>query len=282
MIYKIECLNKHIIDVNESELDEILEFNLCPQCDAQLKSVNPGNINVGCTMCSWEESTPWEEVGNYVYTGCPNCGKHIPDSNIHIIGSFFYRIYEYLDHTGGKSTAAQKRKDRPDYWDILIHFCSRDELASILKDNTIRASNTGLYSKKAICFTETPIVYSKEIRKRHGDYGIAFEKKQILENGGQPIIHVTDFLRTEQEKNGGFAESVKPFLQLIRTPQTTNTGKYFNFMHEREWRVATDLDLRKVKPMGIILPRGYDPLKFSGDGWEKLIEAAYKYGEISD
>ena len=284
MVYKIECLNRHIIDVNESELDEILEFNLCPQCDGELKRVDPENIDVGCTMCGWEESTPWQEVGNYVYTGCPNCGRYIPDSNVHVLNSFFYKTYEYLDHAQIKDTEGFKRKDRPDYWEILTHFCSRDEFISILNDNQIKASPTGYYKKDAICFTETPIVYASEIRKKHGDYGFSFEMNSILENGGQPVIHITDNLRHKQEYGKGFAEELKPFIQLLRIPQIAPIYanlKRYNFMYEREWRLPNDLDLNEVKPVGIILPEGYDSSKFSGTGWEELLNAAYHYREIS-
>lgn len=283
--YKITCQNKHNVTVTLSELEEILDYNSCPKCTASLTQVDPPELEVECPACTWQETNDWESIIGWFLVGCPRCDKNELKSYVHLKGSFYFETELYENVFEKVDTQKFKLNNRPDYWEIVTHFCSRDEIISILSSNVIRAYNTGYYSKKAICLTETPIAFSDEIRKKHGDYGISFRKKTILKNGGQPIIHLTDELIKVQEQNGGFSDEIKAFIQLLRIPSTSpphKRAKKVDFLHEREWRIAKTIDLNQIKPIGLILPKGSASLKFSGNNWDSLIEKAFQYGEILD
>lgn len=285
MKYDIKCSNGHELEVGASELEDILTFNLCPKCEKDIVSVIPEEISMECPLCTYDDRTHWSEVVNWFIRDCPNCGKHGFDSSLHINGSFQFETETYENIVDVVNTNPYKKGSRPDYWEIVTHYCTREEFLSILKHGIIRSSETGYFRKKAVCLTETPIAYASEIREVHGNYGIAFRKKQIVENNGQPVIHLTDDLIKAQKNHSDFSDKIKPFIQLLRIPSTaprSQKAKKVDFLHEREWRVSSDISFNKIKPIGVVLPSGHAYLKFAGTDWEELIGLAYLYGEIRD
>lgn len=279
--YTIACSGGHTLKVGASELEEILEFKLCPNCEKDIIDVDPTEIDIACAMCGWQEFTYWDEVSGWFIDYCPNCSRHGFKQSLHIVGSFHYQTDLYLNMIDYVDVKNYERGQRPDYWEIVTHFCERSELIEIMDLGIIKASATGYFRVPAVCLTEVPIPYSKEIRDVHGDYGIVFRKRIILENGGQPVIHMTDNLIQSQIKTG-FSSETKPFVQLIRIPSIAGNkrSKRVDFLHEREWRVAGDIDLNQVVPIGIVLPEGSKYEKFSGTKWDDLLKAVYHYGEI--
>lgn len=283
--YTVTCINKHTNDISLSELEEILEYNSCPTCAASIDNVDPAELDVECPTCTWQETNNWNDIMGWFYVGCPRCSNNEFESHVHLTGSFYFETELYENVFERVNTQPYKRNERPDHWEIVTHFCERNELISILKNDEIKAFKTGYYSEEAVCLTEIPIAFSDEIRTTHGNYGIAFRKKTIIENGGQPIIHLTDKLIKAQESGSGFVDELKPFVQLLRIPSTAPTqkkSKKVDFLHEREWRVANNIHLNAIKPIGLILPKGSTMKKFSGNNWDLLLKNAFYYGEILD
>ncbi len=281
----VKCSKNHIHKVNISELEEILEWGSCPECGMNIIDVEPPDIEVECPICGFEESENWNSIIGWFYNSCPICEKNDLNSSIHIRGSFYYETEFYDNIATPVEIEKYKRADRPDYWEIVTHFCDRAELLSILRDGKIFARPTGYYGANAVCLTDTPIAYSKEIRNIHGDYGIAFMKRQIIENGGQPVIYLIDRLIESQKAFGGFSDDVKPFITLLRIPKTAPKlvrHRKIDYLHEREWRIAKDIDFDIIKPLGLILPDGSAQLKIAGNEWEILLKHIYKYGEINE
>lgn len=196
--YTVTCKNGHNFDLSVSELEEVLKWGNCPKCSANIGSVDPPETQVVCAFCGWEETNDWESAVGYFFSGCPRCSREgegeCNSDSVHIAGSFYNKV-DFFEYYKGKISGKEfVRLDRPDYREIVIHFCKRDELISILDTQKALAKPTGYYRLPAVCLSEVPLIYSSELRKRHGDYGLAFRKKEILEYGGQPAIYLTDNL----------------------------------------------------------------------------------------
>lgn len=135
---------------------------------------------------------------------------------------------------------------------------------------------------KAVCLTETPVDECGELTQAHGTYGYVFSKKDIIALGGVPALYLTEGQIKAQERAGGFSPGLIPLITLIRIPSAHPGKRKVDYLHEREWRVAGDIDLKKVVPFGVIIPgrSGYE--KFRGPNWEKLMRAAARYEELDD
>ena len=113
-------------------------------------------------------------------------------------------------------------------------------LWSILASCRLRAKKgKGMY-EKAVCFSEKPLVALKdtvmgaEARVRRGTrslvwsaYGIMFEKTYLQSLGVRPVLHLDDQERLSCPKEMAH--------RIISFKEGTN------WLHEREWRGATDL-----------------------------------------
>lgn len=275
--YLVNCENGHELSLSLSDIEEILENELCPECEGKIESIEPDDFSVECLSCMWENFVDWEAAGSHLVLGCPRCS-----GTVYLVGSFAYEIAlnepELKEYTYSLTT----RKGRPDYWYFLTHFCKRDEFVKILDGNIIQAKQTGYFNVPAVCFTHVPLSFTKEIRKRQGEYGIVFREKDIYGYGGQPAIYIRENLLIIQNSLQGFSDYLKPFINLIRTPEINSDGekKIYNFYHEREWRVPKDVDLNILQPLGLIYPEGDNYLKYSGPSWDKLIKYASKFGQI--
>jgi hypothetical protein len=69
-------------------------------------------------------------------------------------------------------------------------------------------------------------------------------------------------------------------VNVLRLPEAAPRGRtrFFDFLHEREWRVPSDIPLDLHKPVALVLPEGSAWHKFAGDKWEQLVKAAFLYG----
>lgn len=277
-IYQVECKSKHELELSTSELEEVLEWGNCPGCGADIESVVPEEIEVKCAVCTWQETNDWEAVMQSLWSGCPRC-----KSRLHIAGSFYEQVAIYDEYARKNKASKYLKGKRPDYWEIVIHFCKKAELASILASQHINANPTGCFKVPAVCLTEVPLVYSGPIRKIHGNCGIAFRKSEVLKYGGQPAVYLVDVLIKAQNMHGGFCCSIKPFINILRIPSIAPSSTVvtkIDFLHEREWRVPKDIDLNVLHPLGLIFPEGKSTEKFSGPNADTLIHYAYKYGEL--
>jgi hypothetical protein len=218
--------------------------------------------------------------------GCGSCANRGLSGSFHIPESRFYEIAGYEWHRDGRDRNKLAREGREDYWEGLIHFCKRPEFVAIFEDGRIKAAATGYYchtkasKAAAVCLTETPLDQCKELTDTHGPYGYVFSKRDIIRSGGAPAIYLPVDLIRAQERAGGFAPELIPFVNLIRIPSVHPGKSKIDYLHEREWRVAGDIDLKTVVPFGVIIPGRTDYEKFRGPGWETLLAAASRFEEI--
>jgi len=132
---KIICENSHRIYPDVDELEDILIGSSCPICGGQIQSITPPLIEVGCSICGWSDNANLNDAIYWLHEGCPNC-KQLEDRyyEVHLVESSDYtlsRVKAYRP-SNKKDVSGLKRNGRPDYWEILIHFCQIDELISIL------------------------------------------------------------------------------------------------------------------------------------------------------
>lgn len=280
------CENNHTLHPDINELEEVLEMCSCPICDGELESITPPNIEVGCPLCSWSASENLNAAIFWLQEGCPNCQKiEEKFSKVYLVGSAEYdlsNIRAYRPSTEN-DISGLTRDGRPDYWEILIHFCKIEELISILSKKTILASPTGYFKKPAVCLTETPLEFASDIRKVHGGFGIAFKKGDIIRNGGMPAIYIIDSLMKAQNASGGFCDKIKPYINILRVRERTlnkSIKKKYDFLHEREWRIDKNIEFDSVKPIGIVLPETINTLTVDYGFIKNLHKYVHEYGEI--
>ncbi len=269
--------------MDQSELEEALDQWACPKCGAEIAEVDPPDVEIECVRCMWEETTNWRDASDSLFFGCPHCRDNGIKSPVFVVGSFAYEVALFTEFGENTIVEVPTHRGRPDYWEFVIHFCTRDALLSIVRAGRIEANATGYYGKlgaKAVCLSDVPLGAAKGMREAHGEFGLAFRKKDVLAYGGQPVLYLTDTLIQAQKSAGGFDQALRPFVNLIRTPATAPQGKIPNkvdFLHEREWRVPRDIVLKDLAPVGLVMPEN-DPIQgFTGPKWKMLMRNASKY-----
>jgi len=193
----ITCENSHRLFPSTDELEEILEMTSCPLCWGEIGSINPPTVEIGCPICNWTDSVNLDDAICWLHEGCPNCEKIEEEhSKVYLLGSSRFNLsgMQAYRSFSVKDVTSLTKNGRTDYWEILIHFCQIDELISILDQRKILASTTGYYKLPAVCLTETPIEFAKDIRKIHGEFGVAFRKGDIIRNGGMPALYIIESL----------------------------------------------------------------------------------------
>lgn len=153
-------------------------------------------------------------------------------------------ISEYLTHwTGRNKTPVEAFKT------LKIILKTRELLFS---PNIVSfPDNKGKVTNQMICFTDTPIKYSKEHCKKYGHFGISFNKSKLVSYGANPVLYLmnnrktyhsylndlsnelSDNLNNEQKLLfNWFGSAMQPY---NTTPDDNN---HFPEYYEREWRIA--------------------------------------------
>jgi hypothetical protein len=83
-----------------------------------------------------------------------------------------------------------------------------------------------------------------------------------------------------QQRAGGFANMVRPYVNVVRTKKIDPAKPRYDYLHEREWRVPSDVDLSVYKPFGVILAEPNTPGRFGGVDGDIIFRAAASYGEL--
>jgi len=278
--FGISCPNCGEFELSCTQFEEIILDKLsCPKCNSFLNFDNNKLVEISCPNCQEKKNCDWLEAVVTVGQTCDSCCK----GTLHLFNSFYFKVEEYRCHKKILDVEKFREKKRADYWEIVTHFCGRKEFLSILKDGYIKAKPTGKFNKKAVCFTETPLVHAKRFREKFGNFGIAFFKHRVLNIGGQPAIYLTDDL-IEAQKKLGFSDELKPFVNIIRRPNIAPSGKEktrIDFSHEREWRVPANIRFDEIRPIGLVLPQGTEMDKFAGSNWFDLVEFTLEYTELN-
>lgn len=275
---ELTCKNDHRFLLSPTALDDRIrdEKIACTKCKADLAFWRPFDLE--CHVCDNVYAVvTLKEACMLSDEGCNPCSDRgfghipfcVPDS-----WRYWWLIYRWT--RDGRSKEDISRKMRNDYWEAVAHFCNAKEFISIFDDRRIIASSTGYFGADAVCLTEAPASDWAEIAEHQGGFGYVFRKRDVKKIGGQPVIHMLDDYIDAQKKIG-FAEEIKPFVQLIRLAKNTKGRRKCDFLHEREWRTPIDIDLDVVKPFAVVIPQWRPKVK----GWERIIEAAQEFEELS-
>lgn len=269
-IYFVSCTQGERHELDETGLETALRSNQCP-CGAAVDHIHPDIVHVAC-VADHERILGFDNVRKSLQQPCPACGQ-----SVHLKFSLQQNVARVMRADRVDPVDYDLRED---FSDLVFHFCRKDEFISILKSRTLRASPTGLYHKPAVCLTEVPFAYSEGLRAKHGNFGIAFIKRDILEYGGQPAIYITDALLDAPKRRGGFAPELEPFLNIIRPDflALRHGRKAFDWLHEREWRVGQAIDLNELTPIALLVPTGTEAEIAKED--EEAAKLVFKYGRI--
>ncbi len=267
------------------ELADVLESGQCSRdrCNSPIASVAPDGFTVGCVECPWEESCGWFDAMGWLSADCPNCRSGAETSgDIRLVGTRSYEVKQYRNYAPDVDLQPFARPDRPDYWEVLVHYTKQPNFLAIMRSERITALATGYFNVPAVCLTEAPVRFSAEFKKRYGPFGIAFKKSDVLRAGGAPAVYLPDSVLTAQY-GLGFSVELKPFINVLRIPSTAPAGaiaKRVDYLHDREWRLPKDLAFSAVPPIGIIFPDEDAARGFHGPGGDELIRIGWKYGEV--
>lgn len=118
---------------------------------------------------------------------------------------------------------------------------SRDRLISILKTRTIFASPMPFLptEQRAVCFTECIWKGLTRLADSYSPYGIVFSKRLIFDRGGGPALYLRGDL--VQTLSGTIPEQLHPFIAPFDPDAVMKPGVRLDWLHEREWRLGTDL-----------------------------------------
>lgn len=151
--------------------------------------------------------------------------------------------------------------------DNLIHWTGKNgdddgvqNLSAIVSTCRLRLSYNRVHildirhelHEKMVCFTDVPIQHSREHCLRYGKFGVAFDKKQLMFVGAQPVFYAP--IAAQKDMNIIFnfflAQQKEPTLPVrildalhrhFFLTQRLSDGPQFarnTFYYEREWRLG--------------------------------------------
>ncbi len=116
-----------------------------------------------------------------------------------------------------------------------------DRLTNILSTRTIYASPMPFLpnNPRAVCFSECIWDALISLTDQYSPYGIVFSKNLIFNKGGGPALYV----RGDNVRNlgGKIPASLEPFVAPFDPYEVLKPGVPLDFLHEREWRLNTNL-----------------------------------------
>lgn len=146
-----------------------------------------------------------------------------------------------------------------DMSDYLVHFTAEEQTfkqilsSGILKCNgpfgfhDYRNEQIAFNKHRSVCFSETPLDQLDRLARRKGYYGIGFSKSTLEKKGATRVwyidnnspqataIHKLATLASKQSDSFAPIWDLTPFIDPI-------IPGYFNWIHEREWRLQGDLE----------------------------------------
>jgi|GEM_PF-1575597 len=274
--------------LSESEFSEWIE-DCDIECESCGEELSVSGLKLKCYLCDADiDYMSLADALHWIQERCPYCAGHKTwnvDFYTITVADSWQEAYSIYDWTAdGRSDAPLKRKDRTDYWEGLVHFCTAEEFILIYKERVIRAASTGLYGKrnpkatKAVCLSETTQPNWQELKDTHGEYGFVFRKKDIIAVDGTPAIYLTQaMIDGLKEKGQSVPMNLWPYLTKLKIP-SVSPGKKHDFLHEREWRVPQDIVFDDVAPYAVTFPKNRPEIE--GEG--AIIAAAREFQELSE
>jgi hypothetical protein len=133
---------------------------------------------------------------------------------------------------------------------LLRTVSAFDVLKEILTTGVLRGSGNEGYikgSRRAVCFSEIPLSAMHAFAEppstqvaRYRHYGIVLSKQFVFDSGGRPVIYLPD-------SEGHWIPAEEKWRQVRFEPPQVD------FTHEREWRVAGDLDLKTAGGLYVVI-----------------------------
>lgn len=277
MTCKVMCRNGHTRNLDDTDAEQFIRDGKfeCVECGNGIEYDLSESLDLLCRICSDIYSVSSLREAQYtILEDCPACNaRGFHDDSLHLAESWYRYKQEYDWMMSGKDGHELSKPNRNDLWDGLVHFCSAEELASIVQAGELRASNTGYFGVPAVCFTEAPPGNWDEIANRQGGFGIVFRRPDIIRKQGGPAVYMREEVLSDQAKVG-FAESLKPFVNLVR--EASGARPRHDFLHEREWRTPVSIRLDDTEPFALI--RGEFSRKTPG--WKYIWQALIRYEEL--
>lgn len=94
---------------------------------------------------------------------------------------------------------------------------------------------------RAVCLSECIWDALVQLSEAYSPYGLVFSKRLIFEKGGGPALYVRGDKLKRLIDDTAVPASVEPFIQPFDPTAVIRHGVPIDFLHEREWRLPTDL-----------------------------------------
>lgn len=289
--YTLKCTEGHPNEVELNNVVDALREDRCEVCRSPLADSRPGFIPLVCP-CGYSDSPDVEYAKSLLENGCPDATEDTEapgNIKFHQLCArdsvqALYHSYRWSVH--GPTHKKLMKEKMQDYWEYLVHFTDNAGFLKIMDSHILKAHSAGYYYKldpagtKAVCLTETPLEYADRFFSKYGPIGFVFKKATLQKKGALPIVNLSKGMIKIQERAGGFAKEIKPFVQLIRTDSTGGAGDRYDWISDREWRVPADINLLRTAPIGMVYQ---EPIGYRADEdalWRAKVMATITYGEV--
>jgi len=286
----VDCPQPLSLSLTPTEMSEWIDEQDEFVCSACGKKLYAASLQLECYICGEEVTCDdLNEARHWLGERCPHCaGPHDVDFySVVVAGSWSNHVGVYDWTREEKDINELMPLNRTDYWEGLVHFCTAAEFVSIYEQRRIVSAPTGYFYKldprnaKSVCLTEATIENWPELQKqpKFGEFGYIFRKRDVIKYGGAPAAYFPECLVASMRSAGGeFVDSLKPFVNLLRLKDSAGQKVKHDFLHEREWRVPSDIDLQVLRPFAVLIPELRQLRKT--DGFEAILRAAREFHEL--
>ena len=118
-----------------------------------------------------------------------------------------------------------------------------ERLLNILTTRVVRASPLPWLTRnpRAVCFTECIWDGLVQLSEAYSPYGLVFSKRLVFEKGGGPALYVRGDSFKALTEAGAVPPALESFVQPFDPTAVIKQGVPIDFLHEREWRLPSDL-----------------------------------------
>lgn len=165
-------------------------------------------------------------------------------------------VSPYLAHfTSNKFPKGFKSNDNPT--NEYKYVTAEKRLINILEIRKVYASQVPwVGNHKAVCLTECPWTSLITHTQQYSSFGVGFTKEFVFSKGGGPVYYVRADMFNNQRWDDSVLSFVTPFWPeyVPSLLKSTVAMKKCDYTHEREWRIAHNLDFEYNDIAFIVLP----------------------------
>lgn len=146
--------------------------------------------------------------------------------------------------------------------------------------NPLTNNLDGPINNRAVCFTESTLAGLKAHRDTFSvKYGIAFDRDMLFGKGANPCLNIRESLFNEEIRLPGemYPKHVYNYVPHQLHPFVNIVHESFDATHEREWRIATNVDFTYADVMFVFCPQAefYDFSAVQTSGMPALFDLAW-------